>query len=175
MDNDEIGELLADYLPKLAKLSKYNLDQKFHAKFDPDDIAASVIRTVFRRIQEEKFQFEDDESLWKQLVTITLRRISNRIRDSRAKKRGGGQNSLPLDELQLAVAKEPAPEHAEELVEVMGLLSKQLDEVGMKVIELRMANFTYAEIAEELNVSEKTVSRKLMRAKEVLEQLDLEQ
>ena len=170
----ELDNLFREYLPKIVRLAEHNLAPRYRRLFDADDIGATVVRTVARRIGEGTFEFDDEESLWKQLVTITLRRISNKIRYANAHKRGGGQAPVTLDNL-AAIARTPDPSHAVALAEVMTKIGEELDEKGRKVLEMRMANLSYEEIATELSVSERTVGRKIELIKELLsKQLELE-
>ena len=99
-------------------------------------------------------------------------RISNKIRYANAGKRGGGKATASLENL-AAIAKDPDPSHAVALAEVVSSIGERLDEIGQRVLELRMANLGYGEIAKELSVSERTVGRKLELIKQLLtESLD---
>ena len=167
---DELNDLFEVYLPKVIKLAEYNISQKYKRVFDGDDIGLTVMRTVVRRMNEGKFNFEDERSLWKQLVTITLRRISNKVRDENAKKRGGGKKVDVLEDL-YSLSKEPDPSHAVAMLEVVDKVGEKLDDRGKKVLGLRMAGCSYAEIAKELSASERMVGRKLELIKQVLTDL----
>ena len=169
MNSEEIDNLFREYLPRIIRLAEYNVAPKYRRLFDAEDIGGTVVRTVARRISEGTFKFDDEESLWKQLVTITLRRISNKIRNANAQKRGGGRPSESLEKL-AAIAKTPDPSHAVALAEVVKNVGEHLDETGQKVLELRMASLNYEEIAAELSVSERTVGRKIELIKELLAQ-----
>ena len=167
---DELNELFEVYLPKVIKLAEYNISQKYKRVFDGDDIGLTVMRTVVRRMNEGEFNFDDEKSLWKQLATITLRRISNKVRDENAQKRGGGKKVDVLEEL-YSLSKEPDPSHAVEMLEVVDKVGEKLDDRGKKVLELRMTGCSYVEIAKELGTSERLVGRKLELIRQVLTDL----
>ena len=168
LNDDQINDMLREYLPKIVRLAEGRINSRYAARFDADDVAATVCRTVFRRISEGSFTFDDDVGLWKQLVTVTLRRLSNKIRHEDAEIRAVGNTTQSDDELFKGLSKEPNPSEAVAFVDVIEQVSKQLDETGRRVLELRMAGCDYAEIAEELGVSDRTVGRKIQLIKELL-------
>lgn len=168
LNDDQINDLLREYLPKIIRLAEGRINSRYKSRFDADDVAATVCRTVFRRISEGKFTFDDDKSLWRQLVTVTLRRLSSKIRHEDAEKRAAGNTKQSDDELLMGISKEPNPSEAVAFIDLIEQVSQQLDETGRRVLELRMASFDYAEIAEELGVSDRTVGRKIQLIKELL-------
>ena len=70
VDEEELNRLFELYLPKLIQVADKNIANQLKHKFDADDIAISVIGTIFRRIQNGTFHFEDDAEFWRLLVTI---------------------------------------------------------------------------------------------------------
>ena len=160
MNEDSLNRIFSEYLPKVVRLAEYNIAPGMKHRIEADDIGATVFRTVFRRISEGKFRFEDEESFWKQLVVITLNRLANKVRDGNAQKRGGGKTKLSIEDL-IAIASDPDPSHAAALSEVISIIADQLDETGRRILELRMAEYTYVEISEELGVTPKTVQRRM--------------
>ena len=168
MPERDLEELFAAYLPRILQLAKYNLDSQLNAKFDENDIAATVMRTVFRRMASGTFTFEDDESLWKQLVVVTLNRIRNKVRHENALKRGGARATESIDEVRDVIAKEPDPADAVALVDFVQTICLKLDDVGQKVLELRMGGDSYSEIAMKLGVSDRAVGRKLQLIKQLI-------
>lgn len=171
MVDEDLDELFATYLPKIIRLAEYNIDSRYRSKFDADDIAATVFRTVFRRISEGKFQFDDDDSLWKQLVTITLRRISNKVRNENAGKRSINREVGSVDEIRIALSKEPDPSEVAAFLDTIGQIGQQLDDKGLHVLELRMAGCSYSEISEKLGMADRSVGRKVKLIKEALDQI----
>jgi len=159
---------LAAYLPKIVRLAENNLGARYAANFGADDVAMSVIRTVFRRIQSGDFEFDDDESLWKQLVTITLRRLSNKIRYENADKRSIKKTVNADEDFLVGISREPNPEEAIALMDLLEKIGKRLDDEGKQVLELRMANYSYSETARKLKISDRSVGRKIKLIKEAL-------
>jgi len=168
--NDENwSEIFADYLPKIIRLAERNLESRYAAKFGAEDVAASVVRTVFGRIQKGTFTFDDDESLWKQLVTITLRRLSNKVRHENAAKRSINKTVNIDDDFIGSLSREPDPAQAIEFMDLLNRIGEQLDETGRSVLELRMAGYSYDDISVELDKADRTVGRKIQLIKELLE------
>ena len=170
LNDDQINDLLRAYLPKIIRLAEGKINARYATRFDADDVAATVCRTVFRRISEGTFTFDDDESLWRQLVAVTHRRLSNKIRHEDADKRAASQTVQSEDNLFAGLSREPNPSDAAAFVDLIEQVSQQLDETGRRVLELRMASFDYADIAEELGISDRTVGRKIQVIKELLEE-----
>jgi len=170
MSEDTIDRLVASYLPKVIRLAEFKIAPGLRHRIEPEDLGGSVMRTVFRRKAEGRFHFEDEESLWKQLVVITLRRVANKVRDAKAQKRGGGRATVTLDEM-ITTSESPDPSHAAELLEIVSKIGEQLDDVGRCIFEMRMAGYDHAEIAAELKCSTKTIQRKVNLIKQLFSEI----
>jgi DNA-directed RNA polymerase specialized sigma24 family protein len=161
------------YFEGLVRLARARLAAAPRGRADEEDVALSVLDTVFQGLAGGRFpRLEDRDDLWKLLVTITARKASNLRRDEARMKRGGGrtlgEGSLagdgsgagsPLDRIE---AVEPTPDDAEELLEqfdrLLGLLR---DETLRRVAVMKLEGYLNAEIARALGTSLTTVERKL--------------
>lgn len=175
MNDDNLNRLFSEYLPKVIRLAEYNIAPG--QNIEAEDVAQTVFRTAFRRMSEGKFKFDDEVSLWKQLVAITLNRLANKVRDAKALKRGGGEKTVPI-EVFMGVSREPDPTHVAELADVVMMVRNHLDDDGRKVLEMRLSGYDYAEIAEQFinpetgrPISVKSVQRKMNIIKEKLSEL----
>lgn len=156
----ELNRLFETYLPKLVKLADSRIAEWLQKNFGPDDIAATVCKSVFRRFKEGKFRFDDDAEFWRLLVIITKRKISNKVRHYSTKSRSS-ELEVSLVANEILSLPEPGPDDAAAFRESMKLLTQQLDSQENEVLLLRMDGHEYHEIADRLGVSERTVRRKM--------------
>jgi RNA polymerase sigma-70 factor (ECF subfamily) len=169
-DEDQINELMGEYLPKIVKLVKHKINSRYSARFDADDVAATVFRTVFKNLSNGKFTFDDDESLWRQLVAITQHRLNNKIRHADAAKRATDRTVHAAGDLFEAISREPDPQDAALLIELIEQIGQRVDELSRQILELRLSGLDSPEIAERLEKSERTIRRKLQRIESLLEE-----
>jgi RNA polymerase sigma factor (sigma-70 family) len=169
VDDEALGQLFQKFYPKLLLIAEKRIKPDMKDRVEAADVAGTVIRTVLRRIKENKFQFDDEESLSKQLWVITVKRLANKIRAEKTQKRGGGRTRLSLEDC-FSPTMEPGPAEAAEFSELIMNISSKLDEVGQRVFELHMAGYKYHEIAEQIGYSTKTVQRKIEIIKDLMKQ-----
>lgn len=155
------------YAEQLARLAEQNLSQCVARRVDGADVVQSVFRTFFVRAERGEFQISSSAELWKLLVQITLnkarqqgRRNSAGLRDVR---REVDQSSL----LSALVDDQPGPEDAAILNDVIEQALQKLPATQQphyrKLIELKLADFSNDEIAEQLGIVRRTVERMLKR------------
>ncbi len=182
-DEDAATALFQRYVERLTQLVGAKLSKKLNARLDPDDIAQSAFKSMFRRVREGDFEFGDDRAFWQLLVTIAVNKVRNKVRFVSAAKRdvsrdtaSGGDDSY---DAYVASCLSRAPT-SDEVVEFEELLEKLFDHLPhreARTLQLRMDGQTQQEIAEELNVDVRTVRRDLdhlrPRLKEMFEMTDL--
>lgn len=171
MDEHRYNELFERYLPKLVRLAQVRISEKYQSKLDSEDLAATVCRTVFRRLQEGSLTLGDDAELWKLFVTITIRKISNKVRYLTADIRDANREGVFDPELHTALSREPGPSESLQFVDLLETLEQRLDSLAIKVLNLRLLGWKTREIAIELGVVERTVGRKLELIREELQAL----
>jgi RNA polymerase sigma-70 factor (ECF subfamily) len=163
---------------RLIALAGAHLDARLRGKVDPEDIQQSVLKSFFRRQAGEGFDLRDWDSLWSLLTVIALRKCGYRIRHFRAECRDVRREVQPSPGPEdaagpgwEALAREPSPEEAAVLSETVEQLLRGLDERDRKVVEGALQGASVAHLAGELNVSERTVERVLVRTRKRLERL----
>ena len=172
------GPLWDHFCRRLTQLARGKLPRGIRGVYDEDDVANSAFHSLFAAVQQQRAaSLNDRDSLWRLLVVIAERKISNRLRDERAAKRdiqrtvasacfdGPDGEGAGLDML---ASREPTPDFACEVAETCdGLMSQLGDDTLREIARLRLENFTPIEIASKLNVTRRTVHRKLLEIRKV--------
>jgi DNA-directed RNA polymerase specialized sigma24 family protein len=182
-------ELWDRYFHRVAALARKKLQGVRRTTEDEEDVAVSVLKSLFLRIGDHRFPLLcDRHNLWPLLVKITACKAINLRNRLRAAKRGGRKMlsdsairpnkgkevSRQIDEI---VSREPTPGFAVQLAEEYQRLLDDLPNEDLKLVAQRKVEaYTNQEIAEELGVTERTVERKLKLLRRIWERevVDLE-
>ncbi|MEN1679045.1 MAG: ECF-type sigma factor [Planctomycetota bacterium] len=129
-----------------------------------DDVALSALASAMIGIRAGKFPaIQDRTSLWPLLVTITARKSTTEIRRLLAGKRSA-HGTVSVEEVAAILSREPSTEFALEMADELERLLDRCDDDTLRAVAmLRLQSLTHAEIAERLNISVRTVVRKLNR------------
>ncbi len=162
-DPDATSRLWHRYFGALVRLARTRLPGTARRAADEEDIALSALDSFYRGEAAGRFHaLEDRDDLWRLLATITLRKVRDAIEYEGRKKRGAGwsaESTVALDDL---LAGGPSPEVAAQFADLLGHLFARLDDdVLRRLAELKVLGHTEEEMAAMLNVSERTVRRKL--------------
>jgi DNA-directed RNA polymerase specialized sigma24 family protein len=160
------------YFGDLVRLARNRLRDSSRAVADEEDAALSAFDSLCRGARENRFpRLEDRNDLWRILVTITARKVSDQVKRERRQKRGGGHVRTEADMAASALdsgglgqtpANEPSPELAALMAEECRRLFDLLpDESLRRVAALRMEGETDREIASRLGCGLSTVERRL--------------
>jgi RNA polymerase sigma-70 factor, ECF subfamily len=144
---------------------------------DADEICQEVFLAVIRNLAS----FEANSSFQTWLFRIAINKTRDFVAKTLAAKRGGGQRPISLDaedpETGLKLdppSHAPAPDHALLSGERGLLLRAALDQLGdpcREIIELKyFGDLSYEQIATELNLNPKTVSSRLSKCLDQLEE-----
>lgn len=171
--SESAQQLWNHFCQKLMALANKRLSPKLRQSYDEEDVAVSAFHSLCRVISDRgSATLRDRAGLWQLLMTITERKISNRLRDESRDKRdhrrtvseacfqrtpvpGKGFDSLP--------GREPSPEFAAEFADLCGSLLDSLeDEQLREIAQLTLKNYDTAEIAQRLGTSRRTIERKLL-------------
>ncbi len=173
-DQQAAGDLYRRYVERLSGIVTAQMSQRFRSRLDADDVVQSVCRSFFRRVSEGQFQFDEDDDVWKLLVTISLNKLRNQIRRHSAAKRDAAQetqrrdNSLPDDFHLERLSATPSPVEAFIFSETIEKVSERLDEKHALLLQLRLEGHSQQEIAEQLRTSDRTIRRMLESIRQVL-------
>jgi len=169
-DDGDINRLFESYLPRLIRFAEQRMAAGYERKFGADDVAATVCRTVIRRMNDGSFRFDDDQGFWRLLVVIAKRKICKKVRGLKTQSR-----SIDLEVAEAAndILRSPEPDPAEVAVfrDSLQVLYEHLDDKERQVLELRLQGHDLDEIAQRLDVVDRTVRRKMNRIQATLARL----
>jgi RNA polymerase sigma factor (sigma-70 family) len=173
-DEQVVGEFWQDYGARLQALAAGYLTTRLHRREGPEDVVQSVCRTFLRRSREGQFSLADRDSLWRLLCAITLAKIREKVRYHGREKRRIDRERY-LDDSRVAAFPlsdaEPTPAEAAEFADQMHQLLTGMDEEEQQVVAMRLEQQTYAEIADHLGCSERTVRRMVKKVQERLQRM----
>ena len=177
-DGDQVAAqaLWERYFDRLVRLAGAKLRAARHpgAVEDEEDAALSAFDSFCKGARRGRFpKLSDRDDLWRLLVVITARKAWDQVERERAVKRGGGRplvGSAALGDgpdgglfaLDQIVGAEPTPEFAAMVAEACRQrLDRLPDPILRRIALLKMEGYTGEEIAEQLDVSLRTVANKL--------------
>ena len=173
-DPDSAQRLWDRYFNRLAGVARKRLNGIARLALDEEDVALSAIHSLCSGLEQGQFkELNDRESLWKLLVTITLRKAQRTIRNEFRQKRGGGvvlgESAIVTNEeaagvrgLENLLGEEPSPEFAAQMAEEIQLLLNVLPDEELRLIAVwKMDNCTSVEIAQRLGKAISTIERRL--------------
>ena len=173
-------EIWNAYYKKLVGLARQRLRSLRDGESDEEDVAISAFNSFFRAVQEERLpKLNDRHDLWRVLIVIAARKISSKRKRVMAAKRGEGRirgESVSANEgysgmgggIAQVMGTDPSPEMAAQTAEALDRLLNALRDETLQTIAIRkLEGFSNREIAEEINVVERSVERKLARIRSI--------
>ena len=172
-DRSDISRLWDRYFERLVRLASSRLPAHSRRSFDEEDVALSAFESFCDRAVRGQYpHLSGRDDLWRLLGTITVRKAIGMLRHQNRQKRGGGgvlgESALLATEdaggegLAEILSREPTPEQAAQFADDYYRFLARLEEPTLRAIALRRLEGQSArEIAQALNVSTKTVERKL--------------
>ncbi|MEM6979288.1 MAG: sigma-70 family RNA polymerase sigma factor [Planctomycetota bacterium] len=151
------------FFPRLVELAQHRFGADRDPVYGPDDAAQSVFHLLCRGARQGRYQEIDGrDQLWRLLVTATRRKIIDRVRHNESEKRGGRWVGVDVDGDHAFEAVQPTPEMIVMMNESLeDLLASLRDDTLRRIVVCRLEGYTNAEIAEQLEVSQRTIERKL--------------
>ena len=166
------------YSQRLVELARLRLGNSPRRILDEEDVALGVFECLCRGASAGRFQnLRNRDDLWWLLLAITKRKAISQIRYITAKGRGGRRvrgeselgNGSDRSEFRFEdlVNDQPTPEFLATLKEQhQHLLGALRDDTLRRVAVWRIEGYSVEEIAEKLNVTTRTVTRKLALIRE---------
>ncbi len=161
------------YFRDLLELARSNLNKRVRRREDEEDVVQSMYKSFCLRQQRGEFELAGRDALWKLLVTITLCKARNAAKAQGREMRDiARERTLPLgDETQSAQwmleqmdAAGPSPAEAAVLNEALERRLEALVDPELRQIALwRLEGYTNREIADRLDITERSVERRTER------------
>jgi len=176
-EDDAANAVFERYTRQLVALARRRLDERLAGKVDPEDLVQSAYKSFFVRQRAGQLELGNWKSLWGLLTIITLRKLSDRMAYYQADKRDAGREvSSPAGDRtpawQTAIDREPSPDDAALLTEIVESLFRDLDADERPILELSLQGLTAPEISEQLGRAERSVRRLRERVRKRLERTD---
>ena len=175
-DQEAARQLYERYGEQLLALARRRISQRFCRRVDPEDIVQSVFRTFFNRAKAGEFDIAGPDDLCRLLARITVHKALRQIayhhmakRDVTKESSDGEDGQERLKEL---LGRDPTPEASILFMDQLKHFLLNLRPQEREIVDLRMQNFTAVEIAQKLNVSERTIRRLLERIRAIAERED---
>jgi RNA polymerase sigma factor (sigma-70 family) len=158
-DPDAATWVWQECYPRLSQVAQRRLSRHL-VSADGEDVAASAMRTFYRRLSLGQFKaIADLHELWALLTTLTVRKANDLRKREFAGKRDSQRTTRDHDLLTGLPTGAPTAEMLGHFSETLERLLDPL-EVGQRdVVLLRLQGMRNEEIAQQLQVSQRTVER----------------
>jgi DNA-directed RNA polymerase specialized sigma24 family protein len=166
-DPAAVLELWKRFFGRLVGLARHKLRGVPASAADEEDVALSAFASFVRHAERGRFpELADRDSLWRLLVTLTVRKAAHLLRDEGRQKRRGGGAALAGAEreavLEEVLSREPGPAFAAEAAEQYWRLLARLGEDELRQVAVwRLEGYTVEEVAGKLGCAPRSVKRKL--------------
>lgn len=169
----EESVLVGRFAAGLIARARGSMSDQLRRRLDPEDVIQSVFRSFFVRQRDGQFQFETENDVWRLLCAMTYRKVARVARYHHQQRRAVQREEL-REGNELTASGEELPEDAVVLLDILERLLRDLPADTQRIVGLRLEDYSHAEIAAELGVSERTVRRSLARVRAVAEALLIE-
>ena len=171
--------VLEHFSRRLIGLARGHLAARLQHKVDPEDVVQSAYKSLLLRYGEGALAAEDWEGLWGLLTMITIRKCADRARYHQAERRDLRREAAMTDRsdggmYREALTREPTPDQAAALAEVVGSLLGRLNGEERIMLELSLQGFSAQEISEQTGRAERSVRRLRERVRKYLERQQTE-
>jgi DNA-directed RNA polymerase specialized sigma24 family protein len=174
--NQQAAEQLWQHVAvRLQDFAAQKLDVQTRRHYDEQDAANSAFHSLCHGLADGRLEAQNRDALWGLLAVITSRKISAQQRHFNRQKRGGGavRGESAFAEFgdaginAIAGNQSPPDELAAVSESCAQLLDALPDDTMKRIVLLKFQAATNAEIASELNCTERTVERKLERIRRI--------
>ena len=162
-DPAAVTDLWHRYFEKLIAIARNRLNERQRRVSDEEDVVVSVFDTLCRGARNGQFdEVQNRSDLWRILIVIVRRKVIDRHRKEIAQKRGGPQPKDDLQSMEDLVGTTPTPLDLMCMEEEFETLMSSLEHNLLReVAQLKLEGYRNREVATELDVSVRTVQRKL--------------
>jgi RNA polymerase sigma factor (sigma-70 family) len=178
-DQTAAALVVDQYYRRLIALARDHLDRRILSREGPEDVLQSVLKSFFHRCRQGQFRLDSREGLWALLVTLTIHKCAHRADYHRAGRRNI-EREVQLSPLNSsaegleALAREPTPLEAIMLAETIMRLLGALKPHQQEIVRYTLEGQGPAQVAEHIDVTERTVYRALNDVRKLLKHWDRE-
>jgi RNA polymerase sigma-70 factor (ECF subfamily) len=175
-DDDAAVQIFSRFTHRLIALARIHLDGRIRQKVDPEDVVQSAYKSFFVRFADGQFDLASWDSLWGLLTVITVRKCGRWRERFHTEQRNlnaevSMQSAADSGTGWEAVARDPSPEEAVMLAELVERLLRDQAKNDSAIITLALQGYSAPEICARLSRSERTVYRVLERTRKRLRRL----
>jgi len=175
-DQAAAAEVFRRFVDRLVRLAKRRFNADMRRRVDPEDVVQSAFKSFFLRYGAGKLAVRDWGNLWGLLTVITLRKCCDHVQFHRADCRDlqrevaqpGSPDQAPWWE---AMARDPMPEEAAVLAEIVEQVMRESPEHERPILELSLQGYTAQEISQRVGRAERSVRRLRGQLRKRLERL----
>ena len=174
-DEQAAEELFQRFAERLIAVAAARLSAKLARRVDPEDVVQSAYRSFFVKARDGRYALQRSGDLWRLLVGITIHKLQHQAERHSAGKRASSkeQQAAGAEEsgdglANIALAREPTPMEAAALADEIENILRRLEPHQRPILELRLQGHNQADIADQLQCSERTVRRVLEQVKKFL-------
>lgn len=164
---DAAWELVELYGPHIRAVVRRMLDRRMRAVFDSEDFTQAVWASLIR-VQNRLAEIDEPRRFVGLLAALARNKVVDEVRRRRGTRKNDISREQSLDDSRFGTTTtvpgtQPTPSQWAIARERWSRLLAGRSETHRKVLELKLAGATYTEIAEQLDINEKTARRVVKR------------
>ena len=170
---DAAAQLFHRYLRRLCRLAQTRIGARLASRVDPEDVVMSAYRSFFISARAGRFWIKESGDLWALLAKITLRKLYRSAAHHSAELRAIQRETRSVHAAELhewMISEQPDVEDAVALADEVENVLRNLPPQHRRIVELRLQGELMADIARDVDVSERTVRRMLSDLETQLQQ-----
>lgn len=167
-DNDAAQLLYARFTGRLLELIRTNLATRLLSRIDPESVMHSALKSLLMRTSHGQFEFAEDGDVWRLLVTISLNKVRNRVRDAKAAMRDVRRevraDAIEFDDgLARCLSSAPDDESTIVFADLIEALFNRLDPLNREIVQMRLEGLSPELIGTRLSapMTSRSVNRRL--------------
>lgn len=150
-DDRAAEELVRRYEPMIRREVRMRIgDKRLRRAFDSVDISQSVLSSFLSQAATGRYEMEGPEQLARLLMTMTRHRLVSRARRERRLVRDVGRLAAESGILDGLVDSRPSPSEIVSRQEQWEMLKRSLSDEELEIVDLRLAGYSWDEIAKRL-------------------------
>ena len=169
------AQVVEQFTQRLIRLAQSKLPQRLIRRCDAEDIVQSVFHSFFQRNEDQQFDIRHSNDLWRLLAAMTYKKTIQAIEFHSRQRRDYGREQEAQQSARNSAMQNPIDDPTASAIAMMAeLLDKiliQLPSQHQEILRLRLLDYSIDEIADEVQVSSRTVDRALMASRQVAERL----